>query len=86
MKAYSESLNSIDLFIRDCCVIESNRKIFSKDLYDFYLKFVSDNGLNKHSVNEFGLQVRSIKGVINKKIRINEKSLQGYEGIGISNN
>ena len=86
MKAYSESLNSIDLFIRDCCVVEPNRKIFSKDLYDFYLKFVSDNGLNKHSVNEFGLQVRSIKGVINKKIRINEKSLQGYEGIGISNN
>ena len=86
MKAYSESLNSIDLFIRDCCAIESNRKIFSKDLYDFYLKFVNDNGLNKHSIHDFGLQVRSIKGVINKKIRINEKSLQGYEGIGISNN
>ena len=86
MKAYSESLNSIDLFIRDCCAIESNRKIFSKDLYDCYLKFVNDNALNKHSIHDFGLQVRSIKGVINKKIRINEKSLQGYEGIGISDN
>ena len=50
------------------------------------MKFVNDNGLNKHSIHDFGLQVRSIKGVINKKIRINEKSLQGYEGIGISDN
>lgn len=81
MGAYARSMNSVALFLEECCAIEDDGKVFSTVLYDRYVNFVQKNGLHKHSPHQFGMQVRSVKGVTNKKIRIGVESLQGYEGI-----
>lgn len=82
MEAYARSLNSVSLFMEECCEISGEKKVFSRTLYDAYVEFVKENMLYKHSEHVFGMQIRSLNGVENKKIRIG-KSLQGYEGIGL---
>jgi|GEM_PF-3157891 len=83
MEAYARSLNSVSLFITECCEINGGEKVFSKTLYNAYVDFVKKNMLYKNSDYTFGMQVRSLKGVENKKIRIGKVNLQGYEGIGL---
>ena len=83
MDSYAKSLNSVSLFIDECCEINSGNKVFSKTLYNEYVNFVKANMLYKNSEFTFGMQVRSLKGIDNKRIRIGKVSLQGYEGIGL---
>lgn len=83
LKSYAQSLNSVALFISDCCQTGGEHKVFSKTLYDAYVEFVKKNSLYKHSAHIFGMQIRSLKGVENKKIRIGSECLQGYIGIGL---
>ena len=86
MGAYARSLNSVALFVVECCEVVAGAKVFSRTLYSAYGEFAKNNVLYLHSEHEFGMQVRSLRNVVNKKIRIGKISLQGYEGIGLKKN
>lgn len=83
MKAFAKSLNSIQSFVNECCELYPEGKVFSKNLYETYVSFARENMLFVHTASTFGGIIRLQPGVENKKIRIAEKSLQGYLGIGI---
>lgn len=83
MEAYSKSLNSVKIFIEECSEVQSGQKVFSKNFYESYVRFTRENMLYTHSFLSFGSVIRSLQGVENKKIRIGNKSFQGYEGIGL---
>lgn len=83
MDAYAKSLNSVSLFVEECCAFEPANKVFSKDLYSSYVNFTHENMLYKHSFLSFGAVIRSLDGVENKKVRIGDKVLQGYDGIAV---
>lgn len=85
LEAYARQQNSVSLFIEDCCIVGPDQKCFSRDLYRAYLGFVEKNLLYKHKATAVGNMVRSLSGVVNKKIRIGHELLQGYEGIGLKN-
>lgn len=86
MGAYARSLNSVALFIEECCEVMTGAKVFSRTLYSAYGEFAKNNVLYLHSEHVFGMQVRSLRNVVNKKIRIGKISLQGYEGIALKSN
>ncbi len=86
MGAYARSLNSVALFIAECCEVVAGAKVFSRTLYDAYSVFVKNNALCLQSEHDVGMQIRSLRGVVNKKIRIGKTNLQGYEGMGLKKN
>ena len=83
MDAYARSLNSVRVFIDECCEVATGKKIFSKDIYKAYVEFTRENMLYTHTFLSFGAVIRSLLGVENKKVRIGVVSFQGYEGIGL---
>lgn len=83
MDAYARSLNSVSLFVEERCELETDNKVFSKDIYRCYVDFTRENMLYTHSFLSFGAVIRSLTGVENKKIRIGNRLLQGYDGIGL---
>lgn len=81
---YSKDINSIRSFVDDECELVPEQKIFSKTLYDAYVKYAKENVLYEHDTLVFGTIIRGLSGVDNKKIRIGDKSCRGYQGIGLN--
>lgn len=43
MQPYKESLDAINVFINECCILDEAERIYKSDLWNAFLKYVDDN-------------------------------------------
>ncbi|WP_160690112.1 phage/plasmid primase, P4 family [Clostridium sp. C2-6-12] len=85
LNEYSNRQNHIQEFISEACILESNAKIHTKDLYNIYLKFCNENCISPYNLIKFNEYIATIDGVDRSRFRINGKNLRGFMGVSIKN-
>ena len=85
LHVYSNRQNHIPEFINECCYMEEEAKVHSKDLYNVYLKFCKDNCIADYNFNKFSEYISNIDGIEKSRFRFNGNNLRGFKGITIKN-
>ena len=68
-------------FLKDCCVIEPEARIFNEDLYKAYKQYCRENGLEEFSKTKLHEMLSSVPGVTMKRVRIGSENLRGHVGV-----
>lgn len=82
---YKSSNQALKHFIEECCIIDVNAKIHTREFISAFKKYCTDNALaycyNNESINAY---VTSISGVCRKKFRLSGSTpLNGFIGLGL---
>lgn len=82
---YKSSNQALKHFIEECCIIDLDAKIHTRDFISAFKKYCSDNALaycySNESINAY---VTSISGVCRKKFRLSGSvPLNGFIGLGL---
>ena len=78
---YRAEMNIVQAFIDDCCIIEVNARVTSKELYQVYSEWCLTNGERPESQRMFSHRLLSLNcNITMKRTGDNKRS---YLGIGI---
>jgi putative DNA primase/helicase len=83
LNSFEERGNSLQAFLKDCCVVEAEARIFNADLYQAYVRYCQKNGLEEFSREKLYEMLSGVPGVTMKRIRIGNENRWGHVGIGI---
>ena len=83
LNSFEERGNSLQAFLKDCCVVEAEARIFNVDLYQAYVRYCQKNGLEEFSREKLYEMLSGVPGVTMKRIRIRTENRWGHVGIGI---
>lgn len=81
LQSFAERGNSLQTFIRDCCIISPQARVHNSVLHAAYKKYCAENSLEEYSKQKLYDMLSGIPGVRMKRMRINGISLQDHEGI-----
>lgn len=77
-----DSVNSVEKFVEEMCILSPDGKVHLRDLWGEYLKYCDENGLEvKIKVAQFVQKILCFKGVTRGKFRLHSKPLSGFRGI-----
>lgn len=77
-----DSVNSVEKFVEEMCILSPDGKVHLRDLWGEYLKYCDENGLEvKIKVTQFVQKILCFKGVTRGKFRLHSKPLSGFRGI-----
>lgn len=77
-----DSVNSVEKFVEEMCILSPDGKVHLRDLWGEYLKYCDENGLEvKIKVTQFVQKILCFKGVTRGKFRLQSKPLSGFRGI-----
>lgn len=83
MQNYVSQNNQINDFLNECCEFGAEYKVFSRNLYDAYKTFCTENCLFAHSESSFLNTITGMKNINHGRIIIGGKRLRGFVGIGL---
>ncbi len=83
LEDYSFQQNHIEYFIKENCIIQRDKRIHTKILYEAYEKFCKDNAICPISQILFSQKISSLSGVSSERFRLNGNNLRGFRGIGL---
>ncbi len=84
LKDYAFLQKHIDVFLKEWCDLDINKKIHSITLYNTYKEFCRENAINPISHQMFSQKVCSLYGVKADRFRINgSNSMRGFYGIAV---
>lgn len=83
LKEYTNRQNHISEFISECCYLSDQHRVYTKDLYKWYLNFCEENCINSYNFNKFNAYIANCDGIIRARFRCNGSNKRGFEGIGI---
>lgn len=81
---YRTEMNTLQAFIDDCCIIEGNAVVTSKELYQAYVEWCLANGEKSESQKMFGMRLKGLKYNITLG-RMGGGKGNMWKGIGIRN-
>ena len=73
--------NSLQAFIRDCCVLEPEGRVHNVDLLEAYQRYCMLNGLEAYPKSRLYEMLSGIPGVSMKRVRIGSENRCGHVGI-----
>ena len=73
--------NSLQTFIRDCCVLESEGRVHNVDLLEAYQRYCMLNGLEAYPKSRLYEMLSGIPGVSMRRVRIGSENRCGHVGI-----
>ena len=86
LESFSERGNSLQAFLRDCCIIKPGEKIHNMELLSAYDRYCRTNGLEQYSKQRLYDLLSGIPGVSMKRIRIGNENRWGHVGISLGIN
>lgn len=81
IEAFCAKENSVQLFLKECCELGADLRVFNVELLRAYSDYCRDNGLVELKKGLFYDLLDGIPGVRYKKIRIKGENRWGREGI-----
>ena len=78
---YKNKQNHIQEFVLDRCIIGTNERIHTKDLYYEYIQFCHENCIQAYSETKFGDYIEANIGIQRARFRLNGNNLRGFLGI-----
>lgn len=82
---YAFEQTNIDSFIEHCCIIGSEYKIHTVELYKAYTDFCTANAVSPISQNLFSQKIASLPNAESSRFRINGgPPTRGFKGIGLN--
>lgn len=78
---FSDRHNSLEGFMADHCERVPKAELSNVQLYDAYLDYCSENGLDAFSRNKLYEMISGIPGVRGTRVRIGGKNLRGHRGL-----
>lgn len=83
-KYYESSNNSIESFMSNQCLFDSESRIHTLDLYEYYKKYCEENDLLVEKSSELHNYLLTYKNITYKRFRLHGKNTNGYIGITIN--
>ena len=80
---YKNKQNHIQEFILEKCIVDTYKKIHTKDLYNKYIQFCNENCIQPYSEAKFGDYIEANEGIKRSRFRLNGINLRGFLGIGL---
>jgi putative DNA primase/helicase len=77
-KDYRTEMDSIEAFIEECCIRNSNATVQAKSIYQSYREWASENGQYMMNSTKFGREM-------SKKFEKVKKGVVSYKGISLYN-
>jgi putative DNA primase/helicase len=77
---YRGEMDALAEFLNDCCYVDSNSKITSKELYAAYTTWCEDNGEDPLKQRSFALRLKD-KGF--KQVRIGSNGTRGWKDLSL---
>lgn len=81
LSSFEERGNSLQAFLKDCCVIEPEARIFNADLCRAYTQYCLKNGLEAFPRAKLYEMLSGVPGVTMKRIRIGAENRWGHTGV-----
>lgn len=85
LNSFAERGNSLQSFLKDCCEIEPEARVFNTDLCQTYAQYCLENGLEELPKAMLYEMLSGVPGVTMKRIRIGAENRWGHAGIRLRN-
>ncbi|WP_084777939.1 DNA primase family protein [Saccharibacillus sacchari] len=80
---YSQQNNPILTFIHKRCILHSDSRIYSSELYAAYKNYCNENGMAYETITSFNKEVKSLSTLKYSRFRQGERNDNGYTGISL---
>ena len=85
LESFAERGNSLQAFLRDCCILKPHAKVHNTELLSAYEQYCLENGLEQFSKQRLYDMLSGIPGVSTQRIRIGRENRWGHIGISLRN-
>ena len=83
LESFTNRSNVLSGFLEECCILSPKARVFNVELFNAFLEYCEQNGLEALSRSQFYDLLSGVPGVYAKRIRIGKENRQGHVGIAI---